>query len=463
MRTCNYYYKYANGESEQCGEDSLPNDDKCIFHSSNENKDTNDFKEAFKKKTGVTELDFAGYVFPVEVKNEIFNRDAGDAREDPNDQKNISGDSEIITFNKKMIFKHASFLKGITFSNLIFKESIDMSECQFYEECYFNESEFKREVILDGSVVHNKLSFDKAKFSDTLSWENDPSAIKASEGEISFTNIKVRDSEQINFNHVDLSRWSFIGSDISRINFKFCAWTDSRSMKKCHGRSKSTSMLYDELVQQLDYKPFRHKWLHPTNIDSKDSKKYDEILSLYRGLRINYESKLQYQEAGAFHIGEMEVRRLLLLQNNKRKIISCFEYFFMWFYKFLSDYGENYLKISGRFIAMVAIFATLFMFTGLHKVHDNFNISKGTIDYSLSLQLSSTENIKEILLDFSRSLAYSFSVATIFLKNKQYTYKNESGYYLFILESCFGAIMLPLLVLAVRRNFKRSTKEKIYG
>ena len=406
---CGYIYKYANGDSKQCEEDSLAKDDKCIFHSSNINKDADIFKEALQEKE---KFDFTGYIFPVEVTNDIF----------PKEAIKKGSESSIIIFNKKMIFKHASFLTGITFSNMIFEESINMSECQFHGECYFNGSEFKGEVILDGSTVQDKLSFDKSKFYATLSWENDSSAVKVSEGEISFTNIKVRDSEQISFSYVDLSRWSFLGSDISRLNFKFCKWADGSIMKKCHGRSKSTSMLYDELVQKWDYKPFRSKWLHPTKVDSKDNKKYDEILYLYRGLRMNYESKLQYKEAGAFHIGEMEARKLSLWQNSQgKKLFSHIEYFFMWLYKFLSDYGENYLKASGRFFVTVAIFAILFMFAGLQKVDDNFNISKENIDYSLSLQAPSTNNIKELFVDFARSIVYSFSVATIFLKDKQYT------------------------------------------
>ena len=456
MSKCEYYYKYANGESEQCGEDSLSGDDKCIFHSSNENKDPGMFKAAFQKKDPVEEVfDFSGYVFPVQVEHNMFPLEA------------IEGESSTLTFNKKMIFKQASFLKGITFSNMIFNESIDMSECRFYGECYFNKSEFNGKVILDKSIVQNELNFDESKFLAGISWDNDSLTVKASEGEIIFTKIKVRNSEQINFSYVDLSHWSFLGSDISRINFKFCKWANGSNREKCHGRSKSTYMLYDELNKKWNYKPFRSMCLHFIKVDSKDSRStgdgYDEILSLYRGLRMNYENKLQYQEAGAFHIGEMEARRLSLLQNNKRKTIPSFEYFVMWLYKFLSDYGENYLKVSGRFIVIVAVFAILFMFAGLQKVHDNFNISKKNIDYSLSLQVPSTNNIKELFVDFARSIAYSFSVATIFLKDRQYIYKNESGYYLFILESCFGVIILPLLVLAVRRNFKRSTKEKIYG
>ncbi len=452
MNKCEYSDKYEN-----CSDgDSLYNDGKCLFHSSDINKDTSSFREALQKKE---EFDFTGYVFPVEVEYRIFHEEA------------IKKDSEssTITFNKKMIFKQASFLQGIMLSNSIFEESIDMSECQFYGQCDFSKSEFKGKVILDKSIVQNNLNFNKSKFSANLSCHKGPS-VKDSEGEILFTNTKVHDSVNIDFSYVDLSRCSFIGSDISRINFKFCVWADSSCMKKCHGRSQSTSMLYDELVKNWNYKPFRSKWLHPTKLNSKDNKKYDEILCLYRGLRINYESKLQYKEAGAFHIGEMEARRLALIQNNKRKIMPFFEYFFMWLYKFLSDYGENYLKALSQFSFMVIAFALLFMISGLQKNYDNknliskgFNVSKENIHYTVSIQPPSTEDIKDIFCDFSRSLIYSFSVATIFLKDKQYTYKNSCGYYLFVIESCFGAIMLPLLVLAVRRNFKRSTKEKIYG
>ncbi len=438
-------------EYENCSDGDIlyELDNKCLFHSDDNNKDTSDFIQALQKKEG---SDFNGYVFPVEVEYSIFHQEV----------IKKGSESSTITFDKEMIFKKAHFLKGIMLAGLIFEKSINMSECKFHEECDFKESEFQGKVILDGSVVHGKMDFNKSNFLAGLSWNNAQLSEQTSKEEISFTDIKLHNSVRIDFDNIDLHRWSFLGSDISRINFKDCTWVGVSGMKECYGRSKSTSMLYDELKEKWDYKPFRNKWLHIANIDPETEKKYKEVLSLYRKLRINYESKLQYQEAGAFYIGEMEMRRLLLLQNNKRKIISDFEYFFMWLYKFLSDYGENYLKILGRFTAMVVIFAIFFMFTGLHRVHDNLNHSKKTISYSLSLQPPSVENIKEMLLNFSRSLVYSFSVATIFLKNRQYTYKNESGYYLFILESCFGAITLPLLVLAMRRNFKRSTKETIY-
>ncbi len=173
MSQCGYDYKYANGQSKQCAEVSLPNDDKCVFHSSDISKGST-FIKAFQDKE---EFDFTGYVFPVELKDDIF----------PKEAIKEGSESSTTTFNTKLIFKQTSFLKGVTLSYSIFEESIDMSECQFHGDCYFNGSEFKGEVILDGATVHDKLSFDESRFCTTLSWDNAPFDVKASEGEISFT------------------------------------------------------------------------------------------------------------------------------------------------------------------------------------------------------------------------------------------------------------------------------------
>lgn len=208
MNQCVHYYKYANGKSEQGEEPSLSNDDKCIFHSSDRSKDMRGFIDALRHKD---DFNFTGYVFVAELTPDVLPVEAIEKG---------SEFSENITINKKLIFRQATFLRGITFSNMIFEESIDMSECQFHGECYFNESEFKGKVILDKSTVHKVLSFDKSRFSADFSWDNDShwSPITDSEGDILFTNIKVRDSAQLNFRYVDLSRSLFMGSDISRIS-----------------------------------------------------------------------------------------------------------------------------------------------------------------------------------------------------------------------------------------------------
>lgn len=183
---------------------------------------------------------------------------------------------------------------------------------------------------------------------------------------------------------------------------------------------------------------------------------YEEVLYLYRALRMNYEGRLQFHEAGDFHIGEMETRRLALLQDKSQNIvIRLFKYFFMWLYKMLSGYGERYLRAAGSFFVIVAVFAILFMATGLQKESDK-SINKNNDNF--------VEDAISFSPDFGSSFAYSLSVATIFMKDKKYTFKDDGfSYCLFVVESCLGAILLPLLVLAVRRNFKRTEKENFYG
>lgn len=127
MSKCEYSDKYENCSDS----DILYDDDRCLFHSSDRNKGNTIFIEALQKKT---QFDFTGYVFPVLMEHIIFSKEA--IRE--------GSKSSTITFDKKMIFKQASFFKGIVFSDMIFEESIDMSECQFYEKCSFIRRNFKR-------------------------------------------------------------------------------------------------------------------------------------------------------------------------------------------------------------------------------------------------------------------------------------------------------------------------------
>ncbi|MFW0885022.1 hypothetical protein ACMCNP_08320 [Candidatus Acidulodesulfobacterium sp. H_13] len=118
-------------EYENCSDGDIlyELDNKCLFHSDDNNKDTSDFIQALQKKEG---SDFNGYVFPVEVEYSIFHQEV----------IKKGSESSTITFDKEMIFKKAHFLKGIMLAGLIFEKSINMSECKFHEECDFKEKSF---------------------------------------------------------------------------------------------------------------------------------------------------------------------------------------------------------------------------------------------------------------------------------------------------------------------------------
>ena len=66
---------------------------------------------------------------------------------------------------------------------------------------------------------------------------------------------------------------------------------------------------------------------------------YEEVSKIYNQLRKNYESKLLFNEASNFFIGEMEAIRKSLWNGKGRKKMASIPYFL---YKALALYGENY-------------------------------------------------------------------------------------------------------------------------
>jgi hypothetical protein len=66
---------------------------------------------------------------------------------------------------------------------------------------------------------------------------------------------------------------------------------------------------------------------------------YEEVSKIYNQLRKNYESKLLFNEASNFFIGEMEAIRKSLWNNTGRKKMASIPYFL---YRALALYGESY-------------------------------------------------------------------------------------------------------------------------
>lgn len=179
-------YLYEDGGS-QCNQPKTDGDDMCIFHSLNPIKNIEEFKNELNKKT---DMDFEGYVFPIELDGMILKNIIAPGSE--------SSPGKIIMTNQ-INFKKAIFLKGITLSNILFKQRLDMAECTFLGICNFSNSEFKEKVIFSKSVVDG-------------------------DGAVLFDNISIDDPNRFEFQDSDLGRWSFIRTDISKLNFIGCCW-----------------------------------------------------------------------------------------------------------------------------------------------------------------------------------------------------------------------------------------------
>ena len=140
--------------------------------------------------------------------------------------------------------------------------------------------------------------------------------------------------QHVRFERVDLSRVSFLRTDVSQMDFVGCTW------------SKLKRSLLWPLPLRIWPLPFdlpgqtREAVFDEVMLDTPERGPLAEddrrlVAEEYRHLRLNYESKRQEAEAGHFYIGQMEMRRR--------------DYGYSWAYRFilgiyrvLATYGESY-------------------------------------------------------------------------------------------------------------------------
>ena len=440
-KKCDFYY--GDG-TDQCPRAADFSDGKCVFHSSDPAKLSGDkWKDALASKE-LGELE--GIVFLERLTFDAV----------PNNWKRgISGERLL---EKDLIFKNVEFRAGFDLSNITFTMGIKMDGCVMREGCSLGGSTFKEGLALSECSLQGTLSLEEIVVKQGAYVRISKVTAVTDEGvehppSIEFTGVKTNVPGAITFEEMDLSRCRLLRTDVENINFSRCEWHNQARCEK--GRAKTERTLCDEIVGQWDYTPCR-------TCVSKQQKSLEAdksaILDLYRGLRRNFEVKLQYPEAGDFHIGEMEVRRLTIWDDRSRSLMSrVAEYFVTSMYRALSVYGERYIRPGFILTCVIFVSAILYLFTGLQGSEmlmtgqGQFIMKQTLIDYKQLLPSS----LVNVITDFLCAFYYSFSVATLFIKDKHYVFVPGWGQAVFLLESLAGAVLIPLFILALRRRFKR--------
>lgn len=308
------------------------------------------------------------------------------------------------SFYGKANFGKAIFSKKADFAETKFSKEARFEEAIFFEETYFTRATFYRNANFYNTMFYGGASFAEASFKDTSFMEATFSkfvdfscAQTHKRAIVSFTNVKCLQPQQVRFHHVDLSRWSFLDTDLHRIDFHDVTWAQARKF--------------------LGHRPALFDELNVTN------KKEDlaKVEQLYRHLKQNYESQRDYARAGDFYYGEMEMKRR---QQSWPKQIPFL------LYRWMSDYGESYGRALIVLIAMWLTFALLFTLIGYS-------------DPTTSDPPS-----------FARSLIYSAQSMTLFHEPK-IVFHSIWGQAVELIASILGVIQIALFGLALQRRFKR--------
>jgi hypothetical protein len=291
------------------------------------------------------------------------------------------------TFSGDANFVRAKFSGETDFWKAKFSGDADFSGAEFSEDTYFGEAKF-----------FGKIDFNTAEFRQRAGFSGVETAKNAT---VNFQGVRLLKPQQVFFHHVDLSRWSFLDTDLRRIDFNDVTWGTIRRLW-----SRRTA-IFDEISV--------------SNEKVKVPKEYlAKVERLYRHLKQNYESQRDYGRAGDFYYGEMEM---------KRRQLNPLGQIPFWIYRILSGYGESYPRALFWLIVMWLLFAVLFTVVGYTDEWGNH-------------------------ADLWRSLIYSAQSMTLFHEPK-ITFDNTLGQAVELVASVLGVIQIALFGLALQRRFKR--------
>ncbi len=532
-------YEYGDGKSCTNVRNST-NDDYCILHLQNKNKDKKYFKKCFEEdleKQKQSTLNFEGYHFPIPVSNREFNFDsrgiyAANARfyedVDFRAHKFIKVDFRHCEFDKRAYFNNCIFRSSAHFSNVTFDSAAIFSGASFEKIAHFGETTFFDVADFEAATFQNHAYFDniEVKYSvfNNSNFEEEADFRKSNLGASQFFRAKFNET-------ADFGNASFKSSNFRRANFKSYAYftetsfLDSAFFDKAifekHAHFKEAKFknscnfkdvifvegalflktdFFDKAQHDFDRARFNNSlfsdvdfpptinlafadlskvvirysnvsciafskssglnscafhyplWLFTKNkllieeerqiinLENEGKEvgmdKYKNAEITYRNLRASYEKQNNFPDAGLFHYGEMEMRRLGKSSNRlKRTFLTPEGWYWM-----LSGYGEKWAWALRSFLIIL-------LSSSLYYLWSEYS-------WTLAYHLPTLDELGLLLSDLAKSLELGLKITFLRLDSFAQV-KNPTKLVMFI-QLLFGPLTLALLGLAITRQFKRN-------
>jgi len=250
-------------------------------------------------------------------------------------------------FEKPVCFIDAKFHQKVDFSSAEFHQKVDFSSAEFYHEVDFSDAEFNgRTVFIETRLIFSTDDYIKDK------------GIYDSLEHISFMYARFLEPSEVFFDGVYLGRVSFINSDIERANFRNVIWKKEDDRYVVFDEELLAIKANQKLREELKQRGLKKE---VEKISTNPFITLDNVLSVYRRLRENYDYNLKYIESGKFFVSEMEVRRLyrevgteVVYNNWFRRNLSITNV-----YKLLCLYGEDHIRPIVFMITVIVISTVL--------------------------------------------------------------------------------------------------------
>jgi len=500
--------KYSDDTGYECPHENLEDNDCCIFHLQDDQKDIIEFNEGINKifETEKYSINFNGFYFPPKTADFSKREISG----------NISFNKAIFTgqtffvetiFSKRVEFSDAEFktdvdFYGATFTDrtsflgTIFSNYVYISKANFLGEVYFHETVFLQKAFFRQTIFEKDVSFIEATFSDVLFNKTKFLGSVINFNEASFsgvtyfdktvfscdvhfdkakfyaeTYLKVKLLKNVRFYRTQIhAKFEFIFNESKSINFHNTYFSDGVRIKgdlsKSYFQYSNIERvdMTDSIWMRVDNKPKNffsafYEWIRnkmglpDTSIiiweeyQGELKSNWKELEGIYRRLKQSYQKYGDSETAGEFYYQEMECKR------NQLKMFR--KLFWDVVYKKLCGYGEKPFNVIGYSGLIILASSLFFFYNGIELLGSKvLDVPPRLIDYNLSFDyMWGIRNFNLWIGDFGACLYTSVITFTTL----GYGDVHPIGYSRFVasVEAGFGIIMTALFIFVFTRKMLR--------
>jgi uncharacterized protein YjbI with pentapeptide repeats len=405
------------------------------------------------------------------------------------------------SFDCDIDFTDASFERGSNFEQTRFEQQVRFWRAQFREKTNFNWASFAKEADYSLAKFHGEAGFARTTFSGNAifryvsfagqtcfsnsnfmqdadfmaaGFENSADFSKANFSSIAdFRGSEFRVPTEVVFHRVNNAdrldspglRVRLVGSLPEDIRFEDVNW------------SRKNGRIYLEDEADLSDHKGGQDGTPAGNAGQPAILTHELVADVYRRLVNNFEKSRQYVWAEECFLGEMEMRR----RNPRHFLFARFEWardlyaHYSWtrgigetisftsFYRWLSNYGSSYVRALCVLAALLVLFAFLLPAFGLRMPADSKTQAMcpttipGTPEatvISWHCAMAHPHWVGELAHTFNAGFWDAFEVA-VFQKNRTIEPATTSARRVEIFESIVIPGQFALLLLAIRRRFRR--------
>lgn len=321
------------------------------------------------------------------------------------------------SFRGLAAFGRATFVGPAKLDLVEFRGDALLNRAEFHAAARFDDTTFAGLAAFRDVAFREGASFSRASFERDGVFEDLAGAGDGTPVAVDFSRVRLGRKDGVRFvgtaageGRLDLSRVRFVFTDVGMLRFVNVGWGEDGRRAGPLRRFLDSDLVAAVRVADEDDLPGR---------GAAPTLEFAHVADVYKGLRDSYERTLRYDEAGRFHVREMEMRRLAAkapARDGRGRGRDRRNRLMLEAYKSVSLYGESYRRAGVWTVGVILAFA---------------------------------------LLRWGLLVAWGMGSGDPLLDSLRAFFQARSEDAVDVAERVAGLVLLALFGLAVRRNFKR--------